>query len=120
MRALRSTVFSCILSGTVWNLKSCLSSTRQAKAVSAVVKTLAHCLSLDAGALIPDLWQSEASRQASGGTADPESAGLEEPQAGAGVQEEEEMDDGERKMNRGKRNGKKMEKDLAAFLPVRK
>ncbi|KAF4090919.1 hypothetical protein AMELA_G00031180 [Ameiurus melas] len=106
-----------LAAGTVWNLKSCLSSTRQAEAVSAVVKTLAHCLSLDAGALIPDLWRSEASRQAGGGTADPESAGLEEQQTGASVQEEEEMDEGERKMNRGKRNGKKMEKDFAAFLP---
>lgn len=105
--------FSSPRSGTMWNLKSCLSS-RQADALSAVVKTLAQCLSLDAGALIPDLWQKESSHLTGG------NAGMEEQQGGAGVQEEEEMDEGETKMNRGKKNGKKMDKDCAAFLPVRK
>ncbi|XP_060715508.1 HEAT repeat-containing protein 3 [Tachysurus vachellii] len=104
-----------LAAGTVWNLKSCLSSTRQAEALSAVVKILAQCLSLDAGALIPELWQREWSRL--NGGSDPESAGADEQEAGASVQEEEEMDDGEMKMNRVKRNGKKMEKDFAAFLP---
>lgn len=85
-----------------------------------MVKTLAHCLSLDAGALFPDLWQRETSRLASGSTVDRESARMEEQQAGAGVQEEEEMDEGDIKMNRGKRNEKKTEKDFTAFLPVRK
>lgn len=113
-------VLSCVLPGTMWNLKSCLSSTRQAEALSAVVKTLAHCLGMDAGALIPELWQRESSRLAGGSAADPDSAGMEEQQAGPSVQEEEEMDEGEMKMNPGKRNGKKMEQDFAAFLPVRK
>lgn len=117
---LRVMVFSFVLSGTMWNLKSCLSSTHQAEALSAVVKTLAHCLSLDAGALNTDLCQKESSRLASSGTADPESAGMEEQRTGASVQEEEEMDEGEINMNRGKRNGKKMEKEFAAFQPVRK
>ncbi|KAK3510297.1 hypothetical protein QTP70_033740 [Hemibagrus guttatus] len=106
-----------LAAGTIWNLKSCLSSTRQAEALSAVVKTLAQCLGLDAGALIPDLWHRESSRLDGAGTSDPESAGVDEQQAGASMQEEEEMDDGEMKMNRGKRNVKKMEKDFAAFLP---
>lgn len=79
-----------------------------------MVKTLACCLSLDAGELNAGLWQKESSRLASGDTADPESAGTEEQQ------EEEEMDEGEMNMNRRKRNGKKMEKDFAAFQPVRK
>ncbi|KAF5904417.1 HEAT repeat-containing protein 3, partial [Clarias magur] len=107
-----------LAAGTAWNLKNCLSSSRQAEALSAVVKTLAHCLSLDAGALIPDLWNSESGRLASAGTTDLESDRMEQRQQfGADVEEEEGMDEGEVKMNRGKRNGKKMEKDYAAFLP---
>ncbi|KAM9493142.1 HEAT repeat-containing protein 3 [Clarias gariepinus] len=114
--SLEHVLLRTLAAGTVWNLKSSLSSSsRQAEALSAVVKTLAHCLSLDAGSLIPDLWHRESSRT---GTTDLESARMEEQQqAVAGVEEDEGMDEGEMKMNRGKRNGKKMEKDYAAFLP---
>ncbi|KAI5626173.1 HEAT repeat-containing protein 3, partial [Silurus asotus] len=106
-----------LAAGTMWNLKSSLSSSRQAEALSAVVKTLAHSLGVDAGSMIPDLLQRVSSRLASSDMANPESSGTEEQQEGASTQEEEEMDEGDLKMNRGKRNKKKPERDFAAFLP---
>lgn len=110
-----------VLSGTIWNLKGCFSSARQAEALSAVVATLSQCLSLDAGAVISDLWRAEASRLASNSTAEPNSAHTEEQPAGGAVEEEDmEEGDGEVKMNGKKKNGKqgKLDKDVSAFLPV--
>ncbi|TST35102.1 HEAT repeat-containing protein 3 [Bagarius yarrelli] len=91
----------------------------QAEALSAVLKTLAQCLGLDAAELIPDLWQRETRR-----TVEPESGAVEEQHAGGSVQEgeeeEEEMDNGGMKMNREKKNKKKIDRDFTAFLPVLK
>ncbi|KAL7833679.1 hypothetical protein AOLI_G00286390 [Acnodon oligacanthus] len=109
-----------LAAGSVWNLKGCFSSTRQADALTAVVTTLAHCLSLDAGAMVPELWQAQATRL-SNSTADPASAHKDKQPAGCAVEEEEEMEegDGEVKVNGGKRNGKKakMDKDISDFMP---
>ncbi|KAG9260931.1 HEAT repeat-containing protein 3 [Astyanax mexicanus] len=115
-----------LAAGSVWNLKACFSSQRQAEALTAVVATLAHCLSLDTGSLIPDLWQAQESRLASKSTAEPDSASAhseEQPATGNGasVEEEEEMEegDGEVKKNGRKKNGKhaKIDKDISDFLP---
>ncbi|XP_072527691.1 HEAT repeat-containing protein 3 isoform X2 [Salminus brasiliensis] len=113
-----------LAAGSVWNLKGCLSSTRQAEALTAVVATLAHCLSLDTGVLIPELWQAQVKRLASKSTAEQASALTEEqpaPGGGAVGEEEEEMEegDGEVKMNGGKRNRKraKIDRDISDFLP---
>ncbi|XP_062845965.1 HEAT repeat-containing protein 3 [Trichomycterus rosablanca] len=107
-----------LAAGSVWNLKSCLSSTHQAEAISAVVKTLAHSLDLDAGALIPDLWQTQSNRLAGAG-GQPNPAGMEEQRVEGAVEAEEEMEegDGEGKMKKGKRNGKRVKNDVAEFLP---
>uniref|UniRef100_A0AAR2LSS3 SYO1-like TPR repeats domain-containing protein n=1 Tax=Pygocentrus nattereri TaxID=42514 RepID=A0AAR2LSS3_PYGNA len=109
-----------LAAGSVWNLKGCFSSTRQADALMAVVTTLAHCLSLDAGAMLPELWQAQATRL-SNSTTEPASACKDKQPAGGAMEEEEEMEEGdvEVKMNGGKRNGKKakIDKDISDFMP---
>ncbi|KAI4890794.1 hypothetical protein NFI96_010582, partial [Prochilodus magdalenae] len=110
-----------LAAGSVWNLKACFSSTRQAEALTVVVATLAHCLSLDTGTVVPELWQAQTTRLSSNSTEEPASAHAEEQPAEGVVEEEEEMEegDGEVKMKEGKRNGKKakMDKDISDFLP---
>lgn len=108
-----------LAAGTIWNLKNSLSSIRQAEALSAVVKTLAYSLSLDAGTLIPDLWQTQSGRLANESGADPGSAGIEEQQTEATVDMEERMEegDGEMKRSKGKKKGKGAERDITGFQP---
>ncbi|XP_066509996.1 HEAT repeat-containing protein 3-like [Hoplias malabaricus] len=110
-----------LAAGSVWNLKACFSSTRQAEALTAVVSTLVHCLSLDAGTVISELWHAQGSQQANS-SAESVSAQTEKQPEGSAMEEEEEMEeegDVEVKMNGGKRNGKqaKIDKDFSDFLP---
>uniref|UniRef100_A0AAR2IJM8 SYO1-like TPR repeats domain-containing protein n=1 Tax=Pygocentrus nattereri TaxID=42514 RepID=A0AAR2IJM8_PYGNA len=88
-----------LAAGSVWNLKGCFSSTRQADALMAVVTTLAHCLSLDAGAMLPELWQAQATRL-SNSTTEPASACKDKQPAGGAMEEEEEMEEGDVERNR--------------------
>ncbi|XP_076855743.1 HEAT repeat-containing protein 3 [Brachyhypopomus gauderio] len=105
-----------LAAGSVWNLKSCLSPARQPKALSAVVVALAHCLALDSGALVLDLWQAQTARLANGpATAE------EQPTGGAVEKEDEEMDEEgvEVRVNgqKGHRKQAKTDKDITDFLP---
>lgn len=78
--------------------------------MSAVVRTLAHCLDLDTGTLIPDLWRVQSDRLA-------HSAGAQAVPAVEQQRAEEEMEerDGEVK---GRKNMRMMDSDVAEFLPV--
>uniref|UniRef100_A0A671M1C0 HEAT repeat-containing protein 3-like n=1 Tax=Sinocyclocheilus anshuiensis TaxID=1608454 RepID=A0A671M1C0_9TELE len=53
------TLLRTLAAGSLWNLKSGLSSAQQSQTLTALATTLSHSLSLDAGELIPELWQSD-------------------------------------------------------------
>ncbi|CAL8243310.1 unnamed protein product [Lota lota] len=104
-----------LAAGVMWNLKSSLPAARQAQALGAVAATLAQCLALDAGVLIPQLRGAEEARYAGGAAAasvDPgdlvvggatEALAMEEEVAGEEVAVEEAAGP--------KRNGKRAVKD---------
>ncbi|CAL8360489.1 unnamed protein product [Gadus morhua 'NCC'] len=96
-----------LAAGVMWNLKSSLPAARQAQTLSAVAATLAQCLALDAGVLLPQLRAAEEARFA-GAAAETVSA----DQAGGASKflEMEEMEE-EEEAAPPKKNGKKAVKD---------
>ncbi|CAL8382594.1 unnamed protein product [Arctogadus glacialis] len=96
-----------LAAGVMWNLKSSLPAGRQAQTLSAVAATLAQCLALDAGVLLPQLRAAEEARFA-GAAAETASA----DQAGGASKwlEMEEMEE-EEEAAPPKKNGKKAVKD---------
>ncbi|XP_061732885.1 HEAT repeat-containing protein 3 [Nerophis ophidion] len=84
--SLAHTLLKTLASGTLWNVKGSLPTARQAQTLSAVLATLAQCLDLDAGELIPQLRQAQEVRFSSSGM---------EEQAKGEQAAVDEMDDGE-------------------------
>uniref|UniRef100_A0A673FVG9 HEAT repeat-containing protein 3-like n=1 Tax=Sinocyclocheilus rhinocerous TaxID=307959 RepID=A0A673FVG9_9TELE len=56
------TLLRTLAAGSLWNLKSGLSSAQQSQTLTALTTTLSHSLSLDAGELIPELWHAESAQ----------------------------------------------------------
>lgn len=94
-------------------MKGSLPAARQARTLGAVVATLAQCLDLDAGTLIPELRQAAEVRHRNS-----PSVGDADDQA-AGELAVEEMDE-EEEAPKQKRNGKsvKADQDISDLLPV--
>lgn len=106
-------------SGSLWNLKSGLSSAQQSHTLTALASTLSHSLSLNAGELIPQLWRAESARLSKDITSVTESHHTDQRHAGLQAEEmEEELKD--EKMNGGKPNVQmtKNKNDISDLLPV--
>lgn len=101
-------------SGSLWNLKSSLSSAQQSQTLAALAATLSRSLILDAGALIPELWHAEAVRLSKETTSATESDHTDERPA------EMEEDVRDEKINGRKPNGQmsKTKSDISDLLPV--
>ncbi|XP_036399770.1 HEAT repeat-containing protein 3 [Megalops cyprinoides] len=102
-----------LAAGSVWNMKSCLPSDRQARTLSALVATLSQSLELDSGTLIPELREAEAARSTA------VSSGVEMAERAAGDVEAEEM---EEEGDVGMKNGKTTNRDddISDLLPTGK
>ncbi|XP_059388134.1 HEAT repeat-containing protein 3 [Carassius carassius] len=111
--SLEYTLLRTLAAGSLWNLKSSLSSAQQSQTLTALATNLSHSLSLDAGELIPELWRAESARLSKETTsaADERLAG---PEA-----EEMEEDVRDEKMNGRKPNGliSKTRNDISDLLP---
>lgn len=106
------TLLRTLAAGSVWNLKSSLPMGRQAQTLSALVATLSRSLELDAGALIPELHQAEAARQA---TASPTGDAEERAAREQAVEEMEEVEEGDGDRRNGKASN--IDADLSDLLP---
>lgn len=106
-------------SGSLWNLKSSMSSAQQSQALTALATTLSHSLILDAGVLIPELWHAEYARLSKETTSATESDHTDERPAGHKAEEMEE-DVRDEKMNGRKPKGQmsKSKSDISDLLPV--
>ncbi|KAI7814690.1 HEAT repeat-containing protein 3 [Triplophysa rosa] len=115
--SMEHTLLRTLAAGSLWNLKNSLSSAQQSQTVSALVATLSHSLSLDAGELIPDLWRAESARLSKDSTSATESNHTDEQAAGHMAEAEMMEEDG--KINGGKANGRKAKKnnDISDLLP---
>ncbi|TRY90878.1 hypothetical protein DNTS_021954 [Danionella cerebrum] len=109
------TLLRTLAAGSLWNLKSGLSSAQQSQTLTALASTLSHSLSLDAGELIPELWHAESARLSKDSTSVNKPEHTEEPPAS---HEPEDME--EEMRNGGKPNGRKSKtqnKDFSDLLP---
>ncbi|XP_051755074.1 HEAT repeat-containing protein 3 [Ctenopharyngodon idella] len=107
------TLLRTLAAGSLWNLKSSLSSAQQSQTLTALAATLSQSLILDAGALIPELWHAESARLSKETTSATESDHTDERPA------EMEEDVREEKMNGRKPNGQmsKTKSDISDLLP---
>ncbi|XP_043101815.1 HEAT repeat-containing protein 3 [Puntigrus tetrazona] len=107
-----------LAAGSLWNLKSGLSSAQQSQTLTALATTLSDSLSLDAGELIPELWRAESARLSKETTSAAESDHTDEQPAGHALEEMEE-DVRDEKMNGKKPNGRmsKPKNDISDLLP---
>ncbi|KAK9971775.1 hypothetical protein ABG768_025126 [Culter alburnus] len=107
------TLLRTLAAGSLWNLKSSLSSAQQSQTLAALAATLSRSLILDAGALIPELWHAEAVRLSKETTSATESDHTDERPA------EMEEDVRDEKMNGRKPNGQmsKTKSDISDLLP---
>ncbi|XP_056463903.1 HEAT repeat-containing protein 3 [Gadus chalcogrammus] len=96
-----------LAAGVMWNLKSSLPAARQAQTLSAVAATLAQCLALDAGVLLPQLRAAEEARFAGAAA---ETASADQAGGASKLLEMEEMEE-EEEAAPPKKNGKKAVKD---------
>uniref|UniRef100_A0A672PRG0 HEAT repeat-containing protein 3-like n=1 Tax=Sinocyclocheilus grahami TaxID=75366 RepID=A0A672PRG0_SINGR len=112
------TLLRSLAAGSLWNLKSGLSSAQQSQTLTALATTLSHSLILDAGELIPELWRAESARLSKETTSAAESDHTDERPAGHEAEDMEEDVRGE-KMNGGKPNGQmsKTKNDISDLLP---
>ncbi|XP_073693128.1 HEAT repeat-containing protein 3 [Garra rufa] len=112
------TLLRTLAAGSLWNLKSSLSSAQQSQTLTALATTLSHSLSLDAGELIPELWRAESARLSKETTSAAESDHTDEQPAGHEAEEMEE-DVRDEKINGKKTNGKmsKAKNDISDLLP---
>ncbi|XP_035275864.1 HEAT repeat-containing protein 3 [Anguilla rostrata] len=102
------TLLRTLTAGSVWNMKNCLPSDRQAQILSALVATLSHSLELDSGELIPALQEAEAAR----------CAGAARDAKAEEMEEEEEVEEGDGEMRN--RKTAKRDNDFSDLLPVEK
>uniref|UniRef100_A0A8C1VLZ5 HEAT repeat containing 3 n=1 Tax=Cyprinus carpio TaxID=7962 RepID=A0A8C1VLZ5_CYPCA len=114
------TLLRTLAAGSLWNLKSSLSSAQQSQTLTALATTLSHSLGLDAGELIPELWRAESARLSKQTTSAAESDHTDERPAGHEAEEMEE-DVRDEKMNGRKPNGRisKTKNDISDLLPVK-
>ncbi|XP_048040960.1 HEAT repeat-containing protein 3 [Megalobrama amblycephala] len=107
------TLLRTLAAGSLWNLKSSLSSAQQSQTLTALAATLSHSLILDAGALIPELWHAEVVRLSKETTSATESDHTDDRPA------EMEEDVRDEKMNGRKPNGQmsKTKSDISDLLP---
>ncbi|KAF4111030.1 HEAT repeat-containing protein 3 [Onychostoma macrolepis] len=112
------TLLRTLATGSLWNLKSSLSSAQQSQTLTALATTLSHSLSLDAGELIPELRRAESARLSKETTSAAESDHTDERPAGHEAEEMEE-DVKDEKMNGRKPNGRmsKTKNDISDLLP---
>uniref|UniRef100_A0A8C1VNN1 HEAT repeat containing 3 n=1 Tax=Cyprinus carpio TaxID=7962 RepID=A0A8C1VNN1_CYPCA len=112
------TLLRTLAAGSLWNLKSSLSSAQQSQTLTALATTLSHSLGLDAGELIPELWRAESARLSKQTTSAAESDHTDERPAGHEAEEMEE-DVRDEKMNGRKPNGRisKTKNDISDLLP---
>lgn len=112
------TLLRTLATGSLWNLKSGLSSAQQSQTLTALATTLSHSLSLDAGELIPELWRAESARLSKDTTSAAESDHTDERPAGHEAEEMEE-DVRDEKINGRKPNGRmsKTKNDISDLLP---
>ncbi|KAK7176326.1 hypothetical protein R3I93_000548 [Phoxinus phoxinus] len=112
------TLLRTLAAGSLWNLKSSLSSAQQSQTLTALAATLSHCLILDAGVLIPELWHAESARLSKETTSATESDHTDERPAGHKAEEMEE-DVRDEKMNGRKPKGQmsKTKSDISDLLP---
>ncbi|XP_077085060.1 HEAT repeat-containing protein 3 [Siphateles boraxobius] len=112
------TLLRTLAAGSLWNLKSSLSSAQQSQTLTALAATLSHCLILDAGVLIPELWQAESARLSKETTSATESDHTDERPAGHKA-EEMEVDVRDEKINGRKPKGQmsKTKSDISDLLP---
>ncbi|CAM4525259.1 hypothetical protein PO909_023920 [Leuciscus waleckii] len=112
------TLLRTLAAGSLWNLKSSLSSAQQSQTLTALATTLSHCLILDAGVLIPELWHAEYARLSKETTSATESDHTDERPAGHKAEEMEE-DVRDEKMNGRKPKGQmsKTKSDISDLLP---
>lgn len=112
------TLLRTLAAGSFWNLKSSLSSAQQSQTLTALAATLSHCLILDAGVLIPELWHAESARLSKETTSATESDHTDERPAGHKAEEMEE-DVRDEKMNGRKPKGQmsKAKSDISDLLP---
>lgn len=112
------TLLRTLAAGSFWNLKSSLSSAQQSQTLTALAATLSHCLILDAGVLIPELWHAESARLSKETTSATESDHTDERPAGHKAEEMEE-DVRDEKMNGRKPKGQmsKTKSDISDLLP---
>uniref|UniRef100_A0A673FYD4 HEAT repeat-containing protein 3-like n=1 Tax=Sinocyclocheilus rhinocerous TaxID=307959 RepID=A0A673FYD4_9TELE len=112
------TLLRTLAAGSLWNLKSGLSSAQQSQTLTALTTTLSHSLSLDAGELIPELWHAESARLSKETTSATESDHTDARPAGHEAEEMEE-DVRDEKMN-GRKPNERMSKpknDISDLLP---
>ncbi|XP_016300630.1 HEAT repeat-containing protein 3-like isoform X2 [Sinocyclocheilus anshuiensis] len=112
------TLLRTLAAGSLWNLKSGLSSAQQSQTLTALATTLSHSLSLDAGELIPELWRAESARLSKETTSATESDHTDARPAGHEAEEMEE-DVRDEKMNGRKPNERmsKTKNDISDLLP---
>lgn len=112
------TLLRTLAAGSLWNLKSGLSSAQQSQTLTALATTLSHSLSLDAGELIPELWRAESARLSKETTSAAESDHTDERPTGHEAEEMEE-DVRDEKTNGRKPNGRmsKTKNDISDLLP---
>lgn len=115
--SMEHTLLCTLAAGSLWNLKNSLSSAQQSQTVSALVATLSHSLSLDAGELILDLWQTDSAHLSKDSTSATESSHIDEQPAGHMAEAVEMEEVG--KINGGPSNGRKTKKnnDISDLLP---
>ncbi|KAK2913915.1 hypothetical protein Q8A67_002314 [Cirrhinus molitorella] len=116
--SMEHTLLRTLAAGSLWNLKSSLSSAQQSQTLTALATTLSHSLSLDAGEIIPELWRAESARLSKETTSAAESDHTDERSAGHEAEEMEE-DVRDEKINGKKPNGKmsKAKNDISDLLP---
>ncbi|XP_056089785.1 HEAT repeat-containing protein 3 [Rhinichthys klamathensis goyatoka] len=112
------TLLRTLAAGSLWNLKSSLSSAQQSQTLTALAATLSHSLILDAGVLIPELWHAESARLSKETTSATESDHTDERPAGHKAEEMEE-DVRDEKINGRKPKGQmsKTKSDISDLLP---
>ncbi|KAG1955605.1 HEAT repeat-containing protein, partial [Pimephales promelas] len=112
------TLLRTLAAGSLWNLKSSLSSAQQSQTLTALAATLSHCLMLDAGVLIPELWHAESARLSKEATSATESDHTDERSEGHKPEEMEE-DGRDEKINGRKPKGQmsKTKSDISDLLP---
>lgn len=116
--SMENNLLRTLAAGSLWNLKSGLSSAQQSHTLTALASTLSHSLSLNAGELIPQLWRAESARLSKDITSVTESHHTDQRHAGLQAEEmEEELKD--EKMNGGKPNVQmtKNKNDISDLLP---